>query len=437
MTKKRICDFFTSPISYTKYNHFKYLEDTSCIDAAAEIEEFINRNIHADNVYISIVNQISELSAVGCNPFEFFTKQGIDEINIFIDERVGKVIMPFIKSSNVKVRYLFTTDNVNLLDLETECYNINDINNPLPTGEKDVVLYAFDYDNFNNIHKLFSGTNAKIYTITYVLSYLLTQYLFIDRLKNKIPKIITVRTANLRRNEAFDYSKLTPNEKILDDKNFINETDIIKRITNSYESLPPQLRRIPKDELIKLMKFPHTIFDNKAHYRKFADMDEEHMNIQHGIRKTIGNPESYIGTIYIFGGPHALGYGVKDEETIASYLQNILQLPYRVQNYANCWEYNYTHALNLMDRIDFNANDIAVFVMANWMTDIFDYKYTHWLRWEAIEAPIIKVDAFPLFEKRDRPDYFLHRYGYTPECNLELAKLIRDAIYKNIKLFDI
>ncbi len=434
-----ISNFSTAPINYTKYNYLNFLDSNKnhYENAVIGYNELVQKNMNADSIYASLINQIAELSALGVNPFEYFLSQGIDEISVFTDKRIGEVILPYIHRSGIKIRHLFAADNIWRLKSYVTEYKVNDINTPLPLSEKDTVLFSFDGENFGNIRIIFSKSRAKIVSLSYVLSYLLTKYLFVEKFKSKVPRIIAVRTANLHRYTAFEYSKLTVNEKMLEDNKFFNESDVINRVNSNYDSLPEQVKKYSKDKLLETLKVPHIDLDPNTKIQRFDNISGQYVNIINGIRHTENDPDSFIGTIYIFGGPQAYGYGVGDNETIASYLQNILSLPYRVLNYANCWHYDYTAALNLMESIDFRPNDIAIFLVSNWQVNLLGGQYFHWLRWEAIEAPIIKVDAFPLFEKRDRPDYFLHRYGYTPACNMELAKLIRDAVYENIKLFDI
>lgn len=436
---KKIAQYLTFPIQYNKLNYIKYIDTKreNYNEVIAGIDEFINNNLIGDNNYSLIANHMAEISSLGVNPFDYFLENGIEEISVFADERVGKLLLPFVSKSSIKVKYWFTADNMLVLNSQSISCPIEEINRKLPLSETDVVLFAFDFDDFGNINREFVKYNVNIFTITYVLSCLLTKHLFVDRFKSKIPKLLTVRTANLHKAFSFEYSKLTRNEKMLEDKRFINENDVINKIVNNYDSLPKQLKEIPKEVLLETMKIPRTYFDSNTQIQKFTDVVGSYVNITNGIRRTVGNPDSFVGTIYIFGGPQAFGYGVKDDETIASCLQAMLPLPYNVQNYANCWNYDYTYALNLMEKIDFKPNDIAIFILSNWRVRPFNWYYYHWLHWDAITSPIIKVDAFPLFEKKDRPDYFLHRFSFTPQCNMELAKLICDAVYQNIKLFDI
>ncbi len=433
----KIYEFSTASINYNKYNYINYIDPNfeNYDDVILGSNVFINNNIFIDNYYNTIVNQLAELSSIGINISEYFLDQGIDEISMVIDERVGKLILPFLEKSKLKIKYLFTYDSCKKIKTECESYAIDDINQSVPVSKKDVVLFAFDSYKYQYAKAEFKKTKAQIYLLSYVITCLMTKYFFVNRFKNKIPKIIALRTANIFRNSSFEFSKLTANEKILDNKKFINESDVINKITNEYSDLPPQFGGISQEELLETMRFQKTHYEPNTNILKFNDVQGKYVNIKNGTRNTVGQPSGYVGTIYIFGGPHAFGYGVKDSETIASYLQKIIELPYRVENYANCWRYEYSYAMNLIDSMNFKENDIAVFVMANWQTPIIFDLYRHWLQWDAIEDPIIKVDAFPLFEKADRPDYFLHKLGFTPKGNLELAKLIRDAVYSAIKLF--
>ncbi len=342
-----------------------------------------------------------------------------------------------MRNSDIAVKHIFTLDNIYKLKIEGLIYTLDDLNGSIQLTNKDIVLFAFDYYKYQYALSFFNKTHTKVISLTYMLSALMTKYFFVERFKEKIPKIIVVRTANLHRGGAFAFSKLTANEKLLDNPDFYMDVRVIEKVKDDFNHLPPQLLRKPQEELLQTLKFPKVQYATENEPQKYIDICEEYVHIKDGIRVTAESPEIYAGTIYIFGDLRSFGYGVKDDETIASYLQQILKLPYKVVNYANCLNYDYSACFDLMDKIKYEKNDIAVFVAANWQTDLYGNQYFHWFRWETIEAPIIKVDAFPLFEKRDRPDYFLHRYGYTPECNLELAKLICDSIYKNIKLFDI
>ena len=434
-----ICNLWTVPIDYSKFNYIKYFDpkDSSYDAAMININEFINNNILADSRYNLMVNYITELASDGINFFDYFSYIGIYEINLVVDQRIGKLLMPFIKSAKVKIKNIFTADNLYVLRSMTDLYSVNAITGALPLCDKDVLLIATDFYDSDSFRSALLNTHAKIFSMMHILAIQLTKYIFVNRIKDIIPKTIMVRTANLHRYADFDYSKLTANEKQLDNKYFINVLETANYIKNNFDSLPPQLKAMSEEKLSETMNMPASVFDSKSGIYKYADRKGKYVNVEEGMRYTPENPDSYIGTIYIFGGPHAFGYGVGDGETVAAFLQKIIALPYRVVNFANCWNYDYDLALNLMSRTVFQPNDIAIFIMANWGNDYIRKEYLHWLHWDTIEQPIIKVDAFPLFEKRDRPDYFLHRYGYTPECNLELAKLIRDAVYKNIKLFDI
>jgi hypothetical protein len=165
------------------------------------------------------------------------------------------------------------------------------------------------------------------------------------------------------------------------------------------------------------------------------DVRGNYLNIENGFRRTIGQPESSVGTIYLFGGSHTFGCGVKDDETVASQLQKILNLPYKVENYANCWDVqSYPSMLRLIDGMAFKKNDIAVVLQTNWQNNYLG-DYWYWLNWDAMGEPVVKADAWPIFQKAARPDYFLLPQAINAEGNLRIAEVLRNAIYENIKLF--
>lgn len=81
----------------------------------------------------------------------------------------------------------------------------------------------------------------------------------------------------------------------------------------------------------KISKTP-LVMEIAPSYVKHADVAEEFLNVQDGCRKTIGTPEDFQNTIWIFGGCVIFGYAVEDDGTIASQLQKILN-----QKYTNKW----------------------------------------------------------------------------------------------------
>lgn len=73
--------------------------------------------------------------------------------------------------------------------------------------------------------------------------------------------------------------------------------------------------------------------------RRFEDYKGKYLNIVDGHRKTLWQPEKFKRTIYIVGGCIWLGIGVRDEGTLASQLQKLLNIyapgeSFLVENYG-------------------------------------------------------------------------------------------------------
>lgn len=74
-------------------------------------------------------------------------------------------------------------------------------------------------------------------------------------------------------------------------------------------------------------------YDFEKGYALPQDSNHAHFNIENGIRRTIGNT-GHEKKIYFVGGCQYYGAFVKDEDTIESYLQELVKDQYDVQNYS-------------------------------------------------------------------------------------------------------
>ncbi len=425
-------------INYNEYNYISFFDAESehYQEGIGGINQFYNDNAQMNAAFEHMISQIADLASVGCNVADFFFEQDIDEINLFVDKKMGSILLPFLHSANLKIRLVFTTDlNWSILvDGGTVNYYTRDLADGIPLAPGDVLLFQDNTVQFGTFKADFAKRGAKIYTLSYVLSYLMTKKFFCEKC-SRIPLILTVRTPNLEPYRGYNINNFTSNERTAMQSLRNNDTALRQAISR-YKALPSQYSGIPREELLETLKTPAF---KKKKYKEFVfDMEDvkgEYLNIENGIRKTLNQPEDYIGTIYIFGGSHAFGCGVKDSETIASILQKNINLPYKVENYANCWGYDYSSAIRLLENMSFKANDIAVFIMSNWEAPGIQLQSLHWLTWDAIDDPIVKVDTFPLFEKSGRPDYFLNGQAFTAQFNSEIAELVKKEIYNCIKLF--
>jgi len=97
---------------------------------------------------------------------------------------------------------------------------------------------------------------------------------------------------------------------------------------------------------------------------QYADRKGAHVNVVNGFRVTTSLPENYIGTIYLFGPSTIYGFGVDDDNTIASRLQkkvNDMSLPYAVMNCSNMAGSADEEILALMRSMSFSSDDVIVY----------------------------------------------------------------------------
>lgn len=76
--------------------------------------------------------------------------------------------------------------------------------------------------------------------------------------------------------------------------------------------------------------------DYKNGYFEFTSSNSPYYTLlEDGTRKTVGNSSESEHRIFFFGRCEAFGWGVKDEDTEASYLQTMVPKQYNVYNYSN------------------------------------------------------------------------------------------------------
>lgn len=74
----------------------------------------------------------------------------------------------------------------------------------------------------------------------------------------------------------------------------------------------------------------------KNGYFEFTSSNSPYYTLlEDGTRKTVGNSRESDHSIFFFGRCEAFGWGVKDEDTEASYLQTMVPKQYNVYNYSN------------------------------------------------------------------------------------------------------
>ena len=431
---KVLCDdareilLYTNQIDYNSYNFAKFIDYK--VDTfhpyLSSINEFCNNNNRINQLYYRQLQQIIELYSSNVNICNFLYSKNIREISLFFEnDFLGKALLSVIVKSQISIKYIFTSGNLyeysaHDSDLNFNIYDLN-INN-VPLGSKDYLLMCVPYYRRDN-EQFFKNSNCKLLYLDYILSVLMTRAF----VKPKSPMTIFVKTPSLERVPA-SYSYLTSNENSV---RFLSSHKVLSLISqNQSDRLPASLRY--SDVSILLTKPCEVVRDGVP---CFSDLSSPGVNITNGVRVTTGQPSSYVGKIYICGDQTAFGLGVKDGETIASYLQSIINIPYMVINYSNSNNFNsLDRMIKLINSTNFCKNDILIVMLRNSINN--HELQTHWLNFDGIDPKeYCTYDASEMFLNKLRPDYYLLNDAYTKEFNLDIAKKLRDVIYQHISLF--
>ncbi len=112
-------------------------------------------------------------------------------------------------------------------------------------------------------------------------------------------------------------------------------------------------------------------------FQRHADFNGKYFVIENQLRRTVGQPQNYDHTIYIFGGSTVFGFYVPDQYTIPSYLQAVMNETYgetyRVVN-MGVVSMNIFQQFELLETINLQPDDIVVFYDGiNDAYGIYDY----------------------------------------------------------------
>lgn len=154
---------------------------------------------------------------------------------------------------------------------------------------------------------------------------------------------------------------------------------------------------------------------NIFEYKK--NISNRYFHAKDGKRKTCGQPEKYIGTIYLLGMCIMIGPYVEDQYTIASYLQQKLLEKgylYRVENYGSMVREDGGIDKRLAEIDFFQKNDIVLYQSTK--------KVMSGIECDSLEA---------IFEKNDIPSTWVVD-GYL-HCNHRANKIIADNIFGNLE----
>ena len=409
---------FYSETALINYNSRNYglFEDSEKGDYKAyktENDQFVKENIEYEKNSTRLIEQISELAAVGVNVADYFINKGIEEISVFVDENIASVLLPFLFNSPLHVKKVYTTDMMNafLLNGGAEVKIIDDVNHDICMNEQEHMLLAF---NGRMKDKWFSKfSNVNIHYLPYVLSFLKTEKFLCDALnKSGMPRNIVVRGANMCPFNAFPYGSVLSVER--------------SAYRNGVVPISDEEKRIYEETLV----YPNQLINMEQRQVYFKDIKGSYCNIIEGKRKTVvqGVLEKKTINVFLYGSSYVYGYGNRDEDTMGSQLQKMLGSGYRVINCANIVDENdYDKVIYSMLNKSYDTNDIIVLYLTNWQQPLTEIRW-HWLNWDACVDRVEVCDTFPIFLERDRKQYFLTNGGYTREGNYEVAKLIYEQI---------
>lgn len=391
--------------------------------------KFISK-IRANNKFIE--RQINQLNYLNTSSsfIKYFSKiLNINEINLYFDNiEIAKIIVPLFEKSDISIKNIYSSLGYTFKnEFSGKVYKLRPIENSTNISSNEYVLLCALSPINPEVVIWRRNIKCNLIWLDYALAYVLTNS-FTTSLVNKYPEslFIALKTANLN----YNYVDLTPNESKL---STVSLGDIIQNLkSKKFNLLPPNLQNYNHKFLEETLLEHNDIFDFSKHL--YIDLNSDYLNIENGIRKTIGQPEFYLGTIYIIGDSKTFGIGVSDENTVASILQKSINLPYRVVNYAVCYnENNLIDGINMaFNSIKLNKNDIVVFIFSS-VTDQFNNQYRHWISWDGLNQEFVKIDCSKEFRGKLRPDYFVVKEGFSPEFNKVLANNIKNAIYNNIQ----
>lgn len=440
----RLCAFITCEdvteevwgayIPYNEFNYAEYIDAQSANYAAAKetLGQFILENTNLHNQKNRLITQMAALMANGSNIAGFFEDKGIETINVYAtDWAVLSLILEQLNVSKVKIGNVYCADMV---------YRVSSggglIVNPVDgmfgvrLANTEKLLFAgssWASKEWEFFRKILPYDDC-MYTLDYVLSYMMTKTFFPSAQKlEKLKKMVCVRSADY----TFGYFYYNKNAILAEEKERVGfKIDAYRKAIENDEPIEIEsLKNVDSELVMETTAHPGYTPTEIETDTVLSDVSGEFFNITDGFRKTLYQPETYMGKIYICGDFCTLGVGNSDENTIASQLQKIVGSKYKVENCAWNWagESDAYNMLRMINKMEFSENDILIVFMRNSMK-FFENQYNSWFNFDALDNSYIKIDTHPLFYNMNRPPYFLLHGVYTPECNRDIAKLIKDKL---------
>lgn len=419
----------TSKIEFNINNFSLFLDPNfkNYNNATFIAQKFIEKNVNASKILQRQINQLFYVNNTTYS-LSYYLENIVrsKSVNIYFESLdIAKIILMHFEKSSIKINNIFSTKADFIYDeINNTRYTIKNINAECNLNANDCILLCGLSDvNSYEIFSMKKKYNCKFLWLDYVLSYLVTKNItskFVEC--NPSPSYIAVKIPNFHR-----LMKLTSNERVLINTNF---NEVVKFVSEkNFNKLPQTLSHIDHEELFETLLSSEEIYDFKN--CRYRDTSNTYINVINGLRKTTGQPSEYVGTIYLIGNSKVFGIGVRDEYTIASELQRIINLPYRVVNYSNYYkEMYFKKGIDSLLNTKLKHNDVVVFLLHSEQTDFTNQ--CGQICWNGIDERIITIDACDLINTPFRPDYFSLKETYTHEFNIALATRIKQAILNNV-----
>ena len=211
-------------------------------------------------------------------------------------------------------------------------------------------------------------------------------------------------------------------------KNFLEQTKLEKR------TVPEFLERVYGEKDIKdfqeLIKEQTSSFE----YREFVEFGEKERLGKFTIVSPLGDrcnyneqincnlPNGGKKEIWVFGGSTTFGYGVKNNQTIAAYLEALFKKKFEVKNFGTGFYYSTQERILLNDLlIKFDSPYAIIFI------DGLNEFYKEYNSYQTQFTDLIKYKMNKT-SADDFKDYFLERFN-----NLNFIRLIKEKIINKKK----
>ena len=376
-----------------------------------------------------LIRQVIQLESAGVVLSEYFHERGIQEIAIYADDDLADVVIPFIACSSLTIRGLFLSGSMNAAHLNggVDLLLASNLETDIPDSAENVLL-ACSGRKKADVTELFCSKGKKVHYIANVTASIMTRHFVCDRARESIPaRLVALRAPKLHPFHSFPFKYILPQERSSYRK-WGKCHQVHSRVIQAIEINNGE----PSDSLASLKEttvIPGINHNKLLGYSHLADISSPNLNISRGIRMTIPRADGAGRRIYIYGTSYSYGFGLEDKTTIASYLQSMLQDEYQVINCATAvLDTDYGAVIRRMLNTTYQEGDIIVLLITCWQAESAEVRW-HWFDWDSCTYPVIKLDAFPLFARQDREQYFAMDGAYTPAG----AKAIAELIYSEIE----